>query len=128
MKPFAVGGATEFHCGVHSNNNINYSVPITRSMNMNFSLQKRLISAWSDLASSKYLSLHTADLSRVKGSIIDELVNRLAFGAYSIVFVKKKNQTKPSNRCDFYAFSVVKTCIQSFPHGITIPSFSHTWS
>ena len=45
MKPFAVGGATEFHCGVHSNNNINYSVPITRSMNMNFSLQKRLISA-----------------------------------------------------------------------------------
>ena len=73
MKSFTVGGAIEFSCGAHSNNNINYSVPIRRSTHMNFSPQKRLISASSDLASSTYLSLHTNNLSRVKGSI-DKLV------------------------------------------------------
>ena len=42
---FAVCEANEFRCGAHSNNNINYSVPITRSTHMNFSLLRRLISA-----------------------------------------------------------------------------------
>ena len=73
MKPFAVGRTTEFNCGAHRNDNINYSVPITRSTHMNFSPQKRLISASGDLGSSKYLSLHTDNLSRMKGSI-DKLV------------------------------------------------------
>ena len=93
MKPFAVGGATEFSCGAHSNNNINYSVPITLSTHMNFSPQKRLISTSSDLVSSKYLSLHTDHFSRVKGSI-DNLFCWLAFGAYG--FFPLERNTRPS--------------------------------
>ena len=120
MKPIAAGGAIEFSCGAHSNNNINYSVPITCSTHMNFSPKKKpLISASSDLASSKYLSLHTNNLSRVKGSI-DKLVCWLTFGAYGFVFVKKKHQTKNSDKCDFHALSDVKTSysklLSSFLH------------
>ena len=85
-----------------------------RSTHMNFSPQKRLISASGDLGSSKYLSLHTDNLSRMKGSI-DKLVCWLAFGAYGFVFVKKKHQTKHFNKCDFYALSVVKTFSSKFP-------------
>ena len=85
----------------------------TCSTHMNFSPQKRLISASSDLASGKYLSFHTNNLSRVKGSI-DKLVCWLAFGAYGFVFVKKKHQTKNSNKCDFYALSDVKTSYSKF--------------
>ena len=80
---------------------------------MNFSPQKRLISASSDLASSTYLSLHTNNLSRVKSSI-DKLVCWLAFGAYGFVFLKKKHQTKNFNKCDFYALSDVKTSYSKF--------------
>ena len=80
---------------------------------MNFSPQKRLISASSDLASSTYLSLHINNLSRVKGSI-DKLVCWLAFGSYGFVFLKKKHQTKNFNKCDFYALSDVKTSYSKF--------------
>ena len=87
---------------------------ITRSTHINFSLQKWLIRASSDLVSSKYLSLHTDNLRRVKGSI-DKLVYWLAFNAYRFVFVGKKHQTKHSNKCDFYDLSVVKTSYSKFP-------------
>ena len=134
MKPFA---AIEFGCGAHSNDNINHSVPITCSTHLNFSPQKQLISASSDLVSSKYLSLHTDNFSRVKGSI-DNLVCWLAFGAYG--FFPLKRNTRPSalinviftlwaSRKPFFkvsheVFTSQWPAVHTFGEKCSIPSFS----
>ena len=120
MKPIAVSGAIEFSCGAHSNNNINYSVPITCFTHMNFSPQKRLISASSDLASSTYLSLHTNNLSRVKGSI-DKLVCWLAFGFTALFSLKRNTRPRTLINVTFTLWVTWKPLIQSF-----LPSFLHS--